>query len=62
MLLDECVDWRLARPIAGHEVATARQMGWTGIKNGQLLALASKHFDVFVTVDRKLPTQQRAIA
>jgi hypothetical protein len=28
---------------------TARQMGWTSIKNGELLALASREFDVFVT-------------
>lgn len=33
-------------------------MGWTAIKNGELLSLASAHFDVFVTVDRNLSTQQ----
>ena len=58
VLLDECVDWRLARHIAGHDVKTARQMGWTTIKNGELLALASQAFDVFVTVDRNLSFQQ----
>jgi hypothetical protein len=25
ILLDECIDWRLARDIVGHEVKTARQ-------------------------------------
>jgi hypothetical protein len=58
VLLDECVDWRLARHIAGHDVKTARQMGWATIKNGELLALASQAFDVFVTVDRNLSFQQ----
>jgi predicted nuclease of predicted toxin-antitoxin system len=58
ILLDECIDWRLARDIEGHDVKTARQMGWTAIKNGELLALASAHFDVFVTVDRNLSFQQ----
>jgi predicted nuclease of predicted toxin-antitoxin system len=58
VLLDECVDWRLARSIAGHEVKTARQMGWSTIKNGELLALATAEFDVFVTVDRNLSFQQ----
>ena len=58
VLLDECVDWRLARDIVGHEVKTARQMGWTTLKNGELLTLASRHFDVFVTVDRNLAFQQ----
>jgi hypothetical protein len=58
ILLDECVDWRLSRDIAGHEVKTAQQMGWAGIKNGELLTLASKQFDAFVTVDRNLSFQQ----
>jgi hypothetical protein len=58
VLLDECVDWRLARDIVGHDVKTARQMGWATIKNGELLALASDAFDVFVTVDRNLSFQQ----
>ena len=29
VLLDECVDWRLSRDLVGHEVRTARQMGWS---------------------------------
>ena len=29
-----------------------------GIKNGDLLALAEKEFDAFITVDRKLSVQQ----
>ena len=33
-------------------------MGWTTIKNGELLTLAAKEFDVFVTVDRNLSFQQ----
>jgi hypothetical protein len=33
-------------------------MGWASIKNGELLALASQKFDVFVTVDRNLSFQQ----
>lgn len=58
VFLDECVDWRLARDIIGHEVRTAREMGWSTIANGELLALAAKEFDVFVTVDRNLSFQQ----
>ncbi len=58
VLLDECIDWRLSRDIVGHDVKTARQMGWATIENRELLALASKHFDVFVTVDRNLSFQQ----
>jgi hypothetical protein len=62
VLLDECVDWRLGRDIVGHDVKTARQMGWAAIKNGELLALAERQFDVFVTVDRNLSFQQNLAA
>jgi predicted nuclease of predicted toxin-antitoxin system len=58
ILLDECLDRRLARDLAGHEVKTVPQMGWATIKNGELLTLAEKEFDVFVTVDRNLSFQQ----
>jgi hypothetical protein len=58
VLLDECIDWRLGRDIVGHEVRTARQMGWSAIKNGELLELATRDFDVFITVDRNLAFQQ----
>jgi len=58
VFIDECVDWRLSRDIVGHEVETAHQMGWSTIKNGGLLALAAREFDVFVTVDRNLSFQQ----
>jgi hypothetical protein len=62
ILLDECVDWRLSRDVIGHDVKTARQMGWATIKNGELLALAAQQFDVFVTVDRNLSFQQNLTA
>jgi len=62
VFLDECVDWRLARRLSGHDVKTARQMGWTTIKNGELLKLAASQFDVFLTVDRNLSYQQNLLA
>jgi predicted nuclease of predicted toxin-antitoxin system len=62
VFLDECVDWRLSRDLIGHQVMTARQMGWASIENGELLALASQEFDVFVTVDRNLAFQQNVAA
>jgi len=33
-------------------------MGWTGKKNGELLALAAQQFDVFITADKQLRFQQ----
>jgi len=59
VLLDECIDRRLASEITGHDVKTVPQAGWAGIGNGELLAVASGQFEVFVTVDRNLAFQQR---
>lgn len=58
VLLDECVPARLGRLLSGHLVTTVQRRGWAGIKNGDLLGLADKEFDAFITVDRKLATQQ----
>ncbi|HEY9768953.1 MAG TPA: DUF5615 family PIN-like protein [Coleofasciculaceae cyanobacterium] len=58
LLLDECIDRKLAREFPGYEVKTVPQMGCAGVKNGQLLALAETEFDVFITVDRNLSFQQ----
>lgn len=58
LLLDECIDRKLAREFVGYDVKTVPQMGWAGVKNGQLLTLAAAAFDVFITVDRNLSFQQ----
>lgn len=34
------------------------EMGWRGVKNGKLLALAASDFDVFLTADQNLGYQQ----
>ena len=47
ILLDECIDRRLAKDLVGHEVRTVPQMGWAGILDGDLLPLAAGEFDVF---------------
>jgi PIN like domain len=58
ILLDECIDRRLARGFVNFEVKTVPQMGWTGTLDGDLLPLVAAEFDVFITVDRNLPYQQ----
>jgi hypothetical protein len=58
VLLDECVPRRLREGLIPHLVRTVPEMGWAGIKNGQLLQLASSEFDCFLTVDRNLQFQQ----
>jgi predicted nuclease of predicted toxin-antitoxin system len=58
VLLDECVDARLAREISGHDVTTVPKAGWAGLKDRPLLERAEAVFDAFVTTDRNLENQQ----
>ena len=58
LLLDECVLARLRRALPSHQVSTVALEGWSGVKNGKLLALAATRFDAFITVDKNLPYQQ----
>jgi hypothetical protein len=46
------------RELTDHEVLTVTEHGWSGVKNGDLLALAEAEFDVFITVDQNLKYQQ----
>ena len=62
LLLDESVPRRLRNALPAHTVKTAVEMGWGGIKNGALLALAAPEFDAFITVDKNLPYQQNVAA
>ncbi len=58
LLLDECVPTRLRRSLPSHAVSTVVIEGWSGIKNGKLLALAAQKFDAFITVDKNISYQQ----
>ncbi len=57
VLLDENVPHDLILQLAGHDVSTVQDLGWAGIKNGELLERARDAIDVFVTMDRKLEKQ-----
>jgi Domain of unknown function (DUF5615) len=59
VLLDECVPKRLRTELTAHAVRTVAEMGWSGVKNGQLLQKAASDFDCFLTVDRNLQFQQQ---
>jgi predicted nuclease of predicted toxin-antitoxin system len=56
VLIDECAPSVLRRTLAksGHSCRTVQEMGWSGKKNGELLALAHNEFDVLITVDTNL--------
>jgi len=58
VLLDECVPFIVKQLIPGHSVYGVRMMGWSGVKNGELIRLADDQFDVFVTIDKNLSYQQ----
>ncbi len=62
LLLDESVPRRLRQHLTGHDVSTVVDMGWSGVQNGALLALAGTAFDAFITVDKNLPYQQNLLA
>ena len=58
LLLDESVPVKLRRSLPNHDVRTVVEVGWSGVRNGKLLALAATEFDPFVTVDKNLPHQR----
>jgi predicted nuclease of predicted toxin-antitoxin system len=52
LLLDECIPHRLRLHLSGHDAYSVAYMGWGGIKNGRLLALAAADgFEALVTTD-----------
>jgi predicted nuclease of predicted toxin-antitoxin system len=59
LLLDENLPKRLKHDFPGHLLFTVFEMGWTGRKNGELLALMiSEGFDALLTFDKNLKYQQ----
>ena len=58
LLLDESLPRRLKDALSEHEAVTVPERGWSGKSNGELLELAGREFDVFVTVDQGLAYQQ----
>lgn len=58
ILLDENFPADLAKEFRGCDVHTVHSLGWSGVKNGELLRRAHAICDVFVTLDRNLEFQQ----
>ena len=59
VLFDQGTPVPLREALAGHDVATAHECGWSRLKNGELLLTAeSEGFEVLVTTDRNLRDQQ----
>jgi hypothetical protein len=59
ILLDECVTKHLKSHLIDHQIFTVREMNWSGIKNGKLIALCVENgFDLLLTIDKNLHYQQ----
>jgi hypothetical protein len=59
LLLDENLPHDFRHKIVGHEVFTVQYMGWSGVKNGELLSLAAAAgFMALITMDSGVPYQQ----
>jgi hypothetical protein len=59
VLFDQGTPVPLRHALPGHAVATAYELGWARLKNGELLGSAEEAgFDVLVTTDGNLRYQQ----
>jgi predicted nuclease of predicted toxin-antitoxin system len=58
VLFDQGIPAPLRQFLIGHEVTTAHELGWSDLRNGELLAAAEVDFAVFITTDQNLGYQQ----
>ena len=59
ILFDQGVPAPLRKHLLGHEIATAFELGWNKLNNGELIKAAEKAtFDVLITTDENLRYQQ----
>ena len=58
IIIDECVPSIAKRGLPEQDIVTVQEMGWAGIKNGELLKLVASQFDVFITSDKNIKHQQ----
>jgi len=61
VLFDQGTPVPLRNYLGQHEVATAAEMGWSRLSNGELLDAAEKQFDLLITTDQALRTQQNLL-
>ena len=62
-LFDHNLPRRFRQKLPGHEIKTAREMGWEALANGLLLkTAAAAKFDAFISIDKNLQFQQNLAA
>jgi predicted nuclease of predicted toxin-antitoxin system len=63
VLLDENLPHDLRRELRGHDAFTVQYLGWSGVKNGELLArAAASGFDALLTMDSGVRYEQNLAA
>ena len=58
ILLDESVPRLLKLRLPHMDISTVQELGWAGVRSGELLRRAEEQFDIFVTADQNLRYQQ----
>lgn len=62
ILLDEGVPDLIRKRLTNLTIATVQDLGWRGIRNGNLLDLMTGNgFEVLITTDKNIPYQQNLI-
>jgi len=58
ILIDECLPKKLKQELVEYSVFTVQEKGWACMKNGELLSKAENEFDVWLTADQNIESQQ----
>lgn len=62
IVFDQGVPVPLRSRLLGHEIATAYELGWSALKNGDLISSVQKDgYDLLLTTDRNLKYQQNLV-
>jgi len=58
ILFDQGTPVPLRTHLVNHVIETVFELGWSKLKNGELLATAEESFDLLITTDQQLRYQQ----
>ena len=61
ILFDQGTPVPLRRYLDSHTVATAFELGWSNLRNGELLTAADIEFDLLITTDQQIRYQQNLV-
>lgn len=61
IVFDQGTPVPMRRYLANHRVATAFELGWSELNNGELLTAAEAQFDALITTDQHLRHQQNLV-